>query len=521
VNIASLLQKSALSFPNRPALSVGRSVVADYAAFARRAATIAGALRGPLGLTAGERVAIAMNNAPAFLEWLFGIWHAGLVAVPMNAKLHRDELAYILENSGSRLAVTDEKLAGTVAPLAGQVPGLERVLVAGRDDAFAAARPLEQVHRASDEPAWLFYTSGTTGRPKGATLTHRNLLMMTLSYFADIDAVAPGDAMLHAAPLSHGSGLYSLAHIAKAANNVIPESAGFDPAEVFELIRQHPGLSFFAAPTMAVRLMNSPAAGGDTANLKLICYGGGPMYVADTERALALFGPKLVQIFGQGESPMTITYLSRAMHAEREHPRFRERLASVGIARSDVEILVAGEDDRPLPAGEPGEVLVRGDVVMQGYWQNPTATAETLRGGWLHTGDIGSLDREGFLTLLDRSKDMIISGGSNIYPREVEEVLLTAPGVAEVAVVGAPDAEWGEVIVAYVVARPGKALDAGALDAHCLAHIARFKRPKHYEFVEALPKNHYGKVLKTELRARLGAIRPAAAAASAGPPASS
>ncbi|HKY95355.1 MAG TPA: AMP-binding protein [Kiloniellales bacterium] len=507
MNIAALLQKSALSFPANPALTVGRTLVHDYAGLAARAARIAGALRSELGLGAGDRVALAMNNAPAFYEWLFGIWHAGLVAVPMNAKLHRDELAYILENSGSRAAVTDKKLATGVESLAGQVRGLERVLIAGRDDVFASAEALPIAHRDGGEPAWLFYTSGTTGRPKGATLTHRNLLVMTLSYYADIDGTTPEDAILHAAPMSHGSGLYGLAHVAKAANNVIPESAGFDAAEVFELMQHHRGLMLFAAPTMVVRLMNSPAAGGDTTNLKLICYGGGPMYVADTERALSLFGPKLVQIYGQGESPMTITCLSRAMHADTAHPRFRERLASVGIARSDVEILVAGEDDRPLPAGVPGEVLVRGDVVMRGYWQNPAATTETLRGGWLHTGDIGSLDREGFLTLLDRSKDMIISGGSNIYPREVEEVLLRHPAVLEAAVVGRPDPEWGEAVVAFVVAREGQSVDAAALDRLCLERLARFKRPRDYLFEASLPKNNYGKILKRDLRQRFQARR--------------
>ena len=253
---------------------------------------------------------------------------------------------------------------------------------------------------------------------------------------------------------------------------------------------------------MLVRLMNSPAAGGDTTNLKLICYGGGPMYVADTERALALFGPKLAQIFGQGESPMTITCLSRAMHAARAHPRYRQRLASVGIARTDVEIRVVGEDGGDRPTGEPGEVLVRGDVVMQGYWQNPDATAETLRGGWLHTGDIGSLDEDGFLTLLDRSKDLIISGGSNIYPREVEEVLLRHPAVLEAAVVGQPDAEWGEAVVAFVVPRPGQTLEAAALDRLCLEQLARFKRPRAYLFEDSLPKNNYGKILKRSLRQR-------------------
>ena len=504
MNIAALLAKSARLHAARPAFIVGRRPPTTYAEFGARVERIAGLLRDGFALAPGDRVALAINNSPAFYEMLFGAWHGGLIAVPMNVKLHPDELAYIIENSGSRVVVTDRTLEAAVAPLAGRVPGIERVLVAGGDSErlIASATPLPLVHREGGEPAWLFYTSGTTGRPKGATLTHRNLLVMTLSYFADIDTIAPEDCILHAAPMSHGSGLYGLPHIAKAACNVIPESGGFDPVEVFDLIGRHPGLMLFAAPTMVIRLLNSSAAGADTANLKLICYGGGPMYVADTERALARFGPKLVQIYGQGESPMTITVLSRAMHAERAHPRFAERLASVGIARTDVEIRVVDEHDRDLPLGEPGEVLVRGDVVMAGYWDDPAATAETLRGGWLHTGDVGSLDQDGVLTLLDRSKDLIISGGANIYPREVEEVLLRHPGVLEAAVVGPPDPEWGEDVVAFIVARDGHAIEPAALDRFCLDHLARFKRPRAYLFEASLPKNNYGKVLKRSLRER-------------------
>ncbi len=227
------------------------------------------------------------------------------------------------------------------------------------------------------------------------------------------------------------------------------------------------------------------------------------MYLADIERALQLMGPRFVQIYGQGETPMVATALARRHFVDRDHPRWRERLASVGVAQTPVQLRVADEEGRDVDCGEVGEVLVRGDSVMAGYWRNPQASAAALREGWLWTGDLGSLDADGFLTLKDRSKDLLISGGSNIYPREVEEVLLTAPGVAEVAVVGAPDAEWGEVVVAFVVAEPGATLDEQALDAHCLARIARFKRPKRYVFVDALPKNHYGKVLKTALRERL------------------
>jgi long-chain acyl-CoA synthetase len=214
-------------------------------------------------------------------------------------------------------------------------------------------------------------------------------------------------------------------------------------------------------------------------------------------------GPRFVQIYGQGETPMVATALARQDLADSAHPRHAARLGSVGVAQTPVRIRVAGPDGKDAPPGEPGEVLVQGDTVMAGYWGNPAATASALREGWLWTGDVGRLDSEGYLTLLDRSKDLVISGGSNIYPREVEEVLLSAPGVAEAAVVGTPDAQWGECVVAFVVAQPQATLDAASLDAHCLAHIARFKRPKRYVFVSALPKNHYGKVLKTALRDRL------------------
>jgi long-chain acyl-CoA synthetase len=197
---------------------------------------------------------------------------------------------------------------------------------------------------------------------------------------------------------------------------------------------------------------------------------------------------------------MTITALSKDLHADRTRPRWREIMGSVGLPRTNVEVRVTDEDDRDIPAGEIGEVLVRGDVVMTGYWRNPQASAETLRGGWLHTGDMGAFDEEGFLTLKDRSKDLIISGGSNIYPREVEEVLLRHPGVYEVSVIGRPHADWGEEVVACVVARPEQKISPEELDTLCLSAIARFKRPRDYVFLEALPKNNYGKVLKTELR---------------------
>jgi long-chain acyl-CoA synthetase len=224
------------------------------------------------------------------------------------------------------------------------------------------------------------------------------------------------------------------------------------------------------------------------------------MYLADCKRALELLGPKLYNLYGQGESPMTITGLDQAMHADSAHPDYEARLASAGIARTGVAVKVVREDGQEVPHGEIGEIVTRSDCVMTGYWNNPQANAKALRGGWLWTGDLGAMDAAGFVTIKDRSKDMIISGGANIYPREIEEVLLTHPGVLEAAVVGRPHPEWGEEVVAFVVAREGAELSEAALDGLCLDNIARFKRPKAYRFVAALPKNNYGKILKTELR---------------------
>jgi long-chain acyl-CoA synthetase len=253
-----------------------------------------------------------------------------------------------------------------------------------------------------------------------------------------------------------------------------------------------------AAPTMVRRLVNAERRNpGRATNLGTVVYGGGPMYLADIEEAISVMGQKFAQIYGQGESPMTITALPRELIADTGQPRYRERLASVGHVQLCMELSIRGADHSELPLGNTGEICVRGPAVMQGYWQDPDATREAIRDGWLHTGDIGVLDADGFLTLKDRSKDLIISGGTNIYPREVEEALLQHPCVREVSVVGVPDAEWGESIVAFIV---GSGVESAELDKFCLARIARFKRPKFYRFVAQLPKNNYGKVLKTELR---------------------
>ena len=514
MNNGAFLAKSAVRHPARPALVRGTAAVATYAELADTCARLARGLVERFGLRPGDRCGIAMTNTPEFMVALFGCWYANVCAVPMNAKLHRREFAYILGDSGARACFVNGALADTLAGLDREVASLDHLVRTDGDArewaALLASEPLPLTDCDPDDPAWLFYTSGTTGRPKGATLTHRNLVAQTMSYFCDVDTLSERDCIIHAAPMSHASGCYALPHVARGAAQVVPESGGFDPEEIVGLLDHHAGASFFFAPTMLVRLLASPRiAEANLDHLKTIVYGGGPMYVEDTRRALAVLGPKLVQIYGQGEAPMTITGLARELHLDTGHPRYLERLGSVGPARTDVEVRIVGPDDEPLPTGEPGEVVLRGDVVMRGYWNNPEATREALRGGWLHTGDVGIMDEDGFVTLKDRSKDMIISGGTNIYPREIEEVLLRHAGVREASVVGRPHPEWGEEVVAFVVpATPDARVPESELDALCLDHIARFKRPRTYRFLEALPKNHYGKVLKTELRARLAAGDP-------------
>ena len=505
MNIATLLARSALTYPGLVAIGVGDRPVYTYGELAARVARLARALREDCGLVEGDRVALAMRNCPEFLLVLFATWHAGLCAVPMNFRLHRQEFRYILGHSGSRMCFVTGDLAPALAGLEQEVEGLAP-LVCVHDDAFVrladpARAAMACAETRPDDPAWIFYTSGTTGRPKGATLTHRNLGFMIHAYFADIDTVSPGDTMVHAASLAHGAGLYALPAIAQAGRQVITDAASFDPAEVLALIGSHRNVTVWAAPTMLTRLTHAAeASAADTRNLRTVVYGGGPMYVADLRRSLDVLGPKLVQIFGQGESPMTITSLARDDHLDANLP-------TCGRARTLVEVRVVDADDRELPADEPGEIVTRSDCVMRGYWNNPEATAATMRGGWLHTGDLGSLDGRGYLTLKDRAKDMIISGGSNIYPREIEEVLLLHAGVLEASVVGRPHPDWGEEAVAFVVARPGANVAEGDLDRLCLDHIARYKRPRRYVFVESLPKNNYGKVLKTALRAQLAADR--------------
>lgn len=507
MNPAQWLQRAAVQHPSAPALHTCTQLETDYEGFARQAACLAGALSAR-GIGPGDRVGIFMSNCTDYLRVFYGILWSGAAVIPINGKLHAREAAWILADAQAALCFVTPDLADSVAEALGAPDAAAcPVIVAGSADCMAMfdADPLEAPqHMGGDDMAWLFYTSGTTGKPKGVMITAGNVAAMTLSYFVDVDEVSHGDAILYSAPMSHGAGIYNFMHVLRAARHVVPESGGFDPAEIFQLSRSVGNVSMFAAPTMVRRLVDHARATGDTgAGIRTVVYAGGPMYLADIVEAVDVLGDRFVQVYGQGECPMAITALSRRDVSDRSHPRWRDRLASVGLAQTVSEVAILDPGGQPVARGETGEIAVRGAGVMRGYWNRPDATAETIRDGWLWTGDMGRMDADGYVTMVDRSKDMIISGGSNVYPREVEEVLLTHPEVAEASVVGRAHPDWGEEVVAFVVPIPGQSVSEADLDGLCLNRIARFKRPKAYVFVSDLPKNNYGKVLKTDLRARL------------------
>jgi long-chain acyl-CoA synthetase len=507
MNTAAFLAKAARERPEQPAIIMGEESV-SYREFHERALAIGGNLLAR-GCRRGDRVSFVLANSPRVLEIIYGCFAAGLVVVPVNARLHPREIGYITENSGSKVLIHGPEYQEGLVKHADAFTTLgERVCMEQADGASPFAElldPAKALPAVLDvdptEPNWLFYTSGTTGRPKGATWSHRVTRVMLMNHLADLASFRPGEHVIHAAPLSHGSGILAMPVIARAATNVILHTPSFDPKALLGLVERYKAEHIaFLAPTMIVKMLEEYSPGEyDISSLRAIAYGGAPMWVEHLKKAMETFGPIFAQLFGQGEAPMTIT----GMDAE-EHRRLLEsddpRLGSAGRIRTDVEVRVVDENDEELPTGQEGEIVVRGDVVMLGYWDNPEATAETLRGGWLHTGDVGAFDEHGYLYILDRSKDMVVSGGNNVYPREVEEVIITHPAVANVVVIGIPDDYWGEAVHAVVVLEPGATATPEEIIAHCGDHLAGYKKPKGVDFVDELPVSAYGKILRREVR---------------------
>ena len=499
-NLASLIDGPARALSRAPAVVLGDEVRRDWAGFARAVAARAGALRGTYGTTPGDSVGLFASNCPEYLEALFSVWHAGGVAVPISSRLHVREAGDLLDAAHAGVCFVTPDLADD---LEASAPDGTRLIVLGSpaDAAAAQADPIAPVARRPDDDAWIFFTSGTTGRAKGARLSHANLWAMTAAYYADVSPLGPHDAIIHIASLSHASGLMALPFIGRGAAQVLPASGRFDAAELIDLIGAGARSTFFVPPTLLRRLCAAPQVQSIVADqIGTVLVGAAPVRPDDLREGVARLGPCLWNGYGQGESPCTITAMSMESIRLAVATGDDARLGSVGSARWGTRVRVVGEDDRELAPGEVGEVVVDGPTVMSGYLDRPDETSHALRGGWLHTGDLGSFDTHGHLTLVDRVKDVVITGGYNVYPREVEDVLLAHPSVADVAVLGLPDPEWGERVAAFVVASAGATLDTDALDALCLERIARHKRPTSYHVVSELPRNAAGKVLKKELR---------------------
>lgn len=509
MNTSAFLLQVARYRGDDPAIRWGEEVI-TYREFYERSLALGGNLLAR-GLKRGDRVAFVLANSPRILETMYGCFAAGLVVVPVNARLHPQEISYIVENSGAKALIHGPEYQSGITAIIGKFAGLELRVCTAPAQGAVDYRELLDVAQALDKPAevlpdetaWLFYTSGTTGRPKGATWTHRTIQTVILNYLADVHNIGAGEAVLHVAPLSHGSGIVALPAIARGAQNIILDTESFSPKAMFGLIEKHRvGHIAFMAPTQIVKATEEFVPGEfDLSSLKAVCYGGAPIYVEHLRQAMEAFGPVFAQIYGQGEAPITVTGLTPADHAKYLAAN-DPRLGSAGAIRTGVEARIVDANDEEVGCGEMGEVVARGDVVMTGYWNNPDATAETLRGGWLHTGDIGMFDETGHLFLLDRAKDVIISGGNNVYPREVEEILVNHPAVATAIVFGIPHDYWGEAVHAVVVLEPGADLSSDELVNFCGQHLAGYKKPKSIEFVKDLPVSGYGKVQRRELRDR-------------------
>ena len=508
MNIGSLLTNTARLHPDQPGIIHGEKTI-TFSQFNDRASQLAKSLLS-LGVRQGECIPLIQYNYPEMLESMFACFKAGIIAVPINFRLHPTEFAYIINHCKASTVIISPEFNQDILRIQPKTPNIKHVITLSGaqndlfdyEDFLSKSTPeWQDIDVSPNETAWLFYTSGTTGKPKGAMLTHQNLLMMTLAFYADYGQLSPDDAILHAAPLSHGSGLYSLPNIAGASTNVILDSKSFDSAIVFESIEKYRITNMFAAPTMVKMMVDHPAiTQHDLSSLRSVIYGGGPMHVDDLKAAITRLGSCLTQLYGMGESPMTISYLPNKDHVVNGAPEQMKRLASAGIPRMGVQIKIVDDNDQELPFGKIGQVITKSGVVMKGYWQNLDASTKTLKNSWLHTGDLGYIDTDGYLYLLDRSKDMIISGGENIYPRELEEVIIQHPHISEVAVIGIPDEKWGEAVMAIISPYPGQLIKSEEIILLCKGLLASYKKPKFIEFIDKLPKNNNGKILKRELR---------------------
>ncbi len=513
MNLAGFLAQTARRLPDHLAIAWGDRRW-SWREFEGRCAALAASLAAH-GIGKGDRILVHARNGNELLETMFAAFRLGAVWVPTNVRLVPEEVAFLAEASGARAFLCQSVFPGHAAAVAAMLPDL-RLLASIGEAGFGQAthegliaagqgRPSPVATVEYDEPCWFFFTSGTTGRPKAAVLTHGQMGFVITNHLADLlPGTTEADASLVVAPLSHGAGIHWLTQVARGAASILMPGERFDAAEAWRLVEAHRVSNMFTVPTILKMLVEHPAVDAhDHASLRHVIYAGAPMYREDQKHALRKLGRVLVQYFGLGEVTGNITVLPPALHEPDDGPHARS--GTCGYARTAMEIEIQDEQGSALPPGAQGEICVSGPAVFAGYWNNPEANAKAFRNGWFRTGDLGHMDAEGFLTITGRASDMYISGGSNVYPREVEEVILQYPGIAEVAVVGVPDRHWGEVGIAVIVPRAGAAVDEAGLLAWLDGRVARYKLPRRVFVWEALPRSGYGKITKAMVRAEMEA----------------
>jgi len=510
MNVQHLIQRAVKEYSDRTAI-VYKNTRRTFGDLNKRVNCLANGLLS-LGIKKGDRVGMLLKNCIEFIEIDFALSKSGIVRVPLNARLTGADHEYMLNDSGANTLIFGEGFTDVVKTIAPSLKKVEKWIYVseGLEKEHSYQLDYEQLIKGSPsgEPTGeiteedlhtLFYTSGTTGKPKGAMLTQKSWANVAINLVLDYGPMTENDVILNTQPLSHGAGFFVLPYFIRGGTNVlIPE---FKPSLVFETIEREKVNVLKLVPSMLYQLMEaSEKTQYDLSSLHSIIYGGSPIAVPRLIEAVKYFGKKLVQLYGQGEVPMCITTLSRRDHIIEGPEEVIKRLSSAGKPCLNVEVKVVNEDGKDLCPREVGEVIVRGYHMMKGYWNLPEATSEVIRDGWVYTGDLGYFDSKGYLFLVDRRRDVIISGAFNIYPKEIEDVIVTHPKVKEVTVIGVPDEKWGEAVKAIVVPKEGAQIRGQEIIDYCRDHMASFKKPKSVDFVKELPRNPYGKVQKTALR---------------------
>ena len=505
MNLATFLTQAARRVPDDIALVMGNARW-SWAEFDARVDALAIGL-ADAGLTRGDRVLCQSQNCMEMMQAMFAVWRAGGVWVPTNYRQTADEVVYLARSSGARMMICNAAFPGHAAACRAAMGDGLALIAIGDADFGPSVQALTGQHRGSkapvaavdrDDACWFFFTSGTTGRPKASVLTHGQMAFVVTNHLADLmPGLTPDDASLVVAPLSHGAGVHQLTQVARAVKTVLLPSDRFDAAEAWRLMQEWRVSTIFTVPTILKLLVEDASrAQFDHSSLRYVIYAGAPMYRADQIRALDALGPVLVQYFGLGEVTGNITVMPPWLHSTTDE----SRTGSCGYPRTGIEVQIQGDDGTALAPGETGEICVIGPALMAGYFQNDDANAKSFRDGWFRTGDLGHMDERGFVYITGRASDMFISGGSNIYPREIEEKILTHPAISEVAVLGMPDPLWGEVGWAVCVARDGASVSPDDLAAYLDGKLSRYKRPQRFLFWDALPKSAYGKITKKMIR---------------------